>query len=155
MMGGCTVVAIHVSPGKGKPMASVDTVQAVAGRGLEEDRYYVRAGTFSGKVKPGRQVTLVESESVEALERDHGIPLDQGATRRNVTTRGVALNHLVNRTFRVGEATLRGVDLCEPCGYLEGLTRPGVRKGLIHRGGLNAEIVGGGTITVGDAIHVD
>lgn len=149
------VVAIHVTPREGEPMTSVDAVRAVAGRGLEGDRYYESEGKFSGKVKPGRQVTLIESESVEALERDHGIPLEPGATRRNVTTRGVPLNHLVNRTFRVGEAKLRGVELCEPCGYLEGLTRPGVRKGLIHRGGLNAEIVDGGTIAVGDTIWTD
>jgi MOSC domain-containing protein YiiM len=150
------VVSIHIAPEAGAPPAPVDTVRAVAGHGLEGDRYFRRIGTFSKKDRPARQVTLVESEALDALRDDYEIDLPPGATRRNVTTWGVALNHLVDRTFRVGDALLRGVQLCEPCGHMERLAgRAGVERGLIHRGGLNAEIVEDGTIRVGDAIVVD
>ena len=99
-----------------------------------------------------RQVTLIEIETIEALERDQNIAVAPGAARRNVVTRGVPLNHLVGREFQVGAVRLRGTRLCEPCAYLEGLTQQGVLAGLMHRGGLRAEIVTGGTIRLEDTI---
>lgn len=151
-MPGGRVLAIHLVDSRGAPLRPVDEAEAVAGRGLVGDRYYADDGTFSKTAEPGKQVTLVESEAIEALARDYAIELEPGASRRNLTTSGVALNHLVGERFRVGGATLRGVELCEPCRYLEGLTRDGVREGLVHRGGLRAEIVEGGTIRVGDPV---
>jgi MOSC domain-containing protein YiiM len=121
----------------------------VAGRGLQGDRYFDDA-----RDEPGRQLTLIEAEALDALARDYGCALEPGASRRNIVTRGVALNHLVGREFRVGAATLRGVKLCEPCGHLAKLTVPAVKTGLVHRGGLRAEIVAGGTIRLGDAVEV-
>jgi MOSC domain-containing protein YiiM len=147
------VQSIWIAPEEGAPVRSVAEVKAVAGKGLEGDRYFKLGGTFSRKQVPGREVTLVEAEAVEALERDYGIELEDGATRRNITTRGVPLNHLVGRQFGVGETVLRGVKLCDPCGLLESRTQPGARKGLAHRGGLNAEIVRGGVIRRGDPIR--
>ena len=99
-----------------------------------------------------REVTLIEIEAIEALEREKNIAIAPGAARRNVVTRGVPLNHLVGREFQVGSVRLRGTRLCEPCAYLEGLTQKGVLAGLIHRGGLRAEIVTAGTIRVEDII---
>ncbi|MBI3975527.1 MAG: MOSC domain-containing protein [Armatimonadetes bacterium] len=135
-------------------MRAVEAVLAVPGRGLEGDRYFAQAGTFSPKPAPDRDVTVIEVEAIEALARDHGITLAPGESRRNILTRGVALNHLVNREFRVGAVTLRGLRLCDPCSHLERLTRPGVRKALIHRGGLRCQILGEGTIRVGDPVEV-
>lgn len=150
------VVAIHLAADGGLPVTAAETVRAVAGQGLEGDRYFHRMGTFSKKDRPARQVTLVESEALAALAGDYGIDLPPGATRRNITTEGIALNHLVGRSFKIGEATLRGVQLCEPCGHMERLSgHIGSREGLVHRGGLNAEIVVGGAIKVGDPITLD
>jgi MOSC domain-containing protein YiiM len=146
------VVSIHIAANEGEPVIPVDEVRAVEGRGLEGDRYFLRSGKMSRKEDPGREVTLIEAEAVEALARDHAIELPPGASRRNIMVRGVPLNHLPGVEFEVGEVVLRGIKLCEPCGYLEGLTRPGVREGLKHRGGLNAQIVSGGTIRQGDAV---
>ncbi len=134
-------------------MAAVDQVRAVPGKGLEGDRYFKQVGTYSGHPGSGREVTLVEIEALEGLRRDYGIDLDAGRTRRNIVTRGVALNHLVDHEFRVGEVTLRGVRLCEPCSHLESLTRPGVLRGLVHRGGLRAQILTEGSIHAGDTIQ--
>lgn len=143
------------------PMRRVTHAEAVAGAGLSDDRYGQRRGTYPNTKKsaqgevadPGRQITLIEAEAIEGARHEYEIELDPIETRRNVLTRGVALNHLVGREFRVGdEVVLRGIRLCEPCGHLEKLTREGVKKSLIHRGGLRAEIVRGGTIRKGDAV---
>ena len=148
------VASLHITDAAGGEMKSVEGVRAVVGRGLEGDRYFLATGTYSNRPDPARDVTLIESEAVEALERDSGIKLSARETRRNIATRGVALNHLVGADFQVGEVKLHGIRLCEPCSYLEGLTRAGVKAGLIHRGGLRAQILAGGRIAVGDAIHV-
>jgi MOSC domain-containing protein YiiM len=136
-------------------MQTVTAVTAFAGQGLEGDRYAHKLGTFSNQAGAGREVTLIEIEAIEALERDYGGSLTAGQTRRNIVCRGVALNHLVDHEFTVGEVRLRGTRLCEPCAHMERLTVKGAVRGLIHRGGLRAEIVRGGTIRLGDVIAPD
>ena len=152
MNGKGTVISIHIAPAAGMPMQSVAKIEAKAGRGLEGDRYHNQVGTFSGHPGTGREVTLIEIEALEALKRDYQVELEAGLTRRNLVTRGVPLNHLVNREFKVGAVTLRGTRLCEPCSHMEKLTRKGVMRGLIHRGGLRADILAGGAIRIGDTI---
>jgi MOSC domain-containing protein YiiM len=147
-----TIIAIGITRAGGERISAVDRVTAVAGQGLQGDRYFEGEGSFSGNSASGRQITLIEAEAVEALERDYGYKLDYIDARRNIVTRGVPLNHLVGKEFRVGEATLRGVRLSEPCHHLAGLTSDKVKVGLIHRGGLRADIVGGGLIRVGDEV---
>jgi MOSC domain-containing protein YiiM len=147
------IAFIQISPKAGEKLVSVREVQAIAGQGLEGDRYFKKVGTYSTRPGGGREVTLIELESVEALKRDLKIELEPTQTRRNIVTRNVPLNHLVGRRFQVGtEVTLQGVRLCEPCDYLESLTMKGVREGLLHRAGLRADIVHGGTIRIGDPI---
>jgi len=147
------IAFIQIAPTATEKLISVREVRAVAGEGLEGDRYFKKIGTYSNKPGGGRQVTLVELESVEALKRDLKIQLEPTQTRRNIVTRGVPLNHLVGWQFRLGrEVVLRGVRLCEPCDLLESLTVRGVREGLLHRGGLRADVDRGGTIRVGDPI---
>jgi MOSC domain-containing protein YiiM len=152
MTGQGSVISIHIAPTGAAPMKSVVTAQAVVGSGLEGDRYYSKLGTYSNQAGSGRDVTLIEVEAIEGLKRDYQIELDAGRVRRNIVTRGVALNHLVEQEFRVGDVVLRGTRLCEPCAHMEKLTVKGAMRGLIHRGGLRAEIVKGGTIKIGDRI---
>ncbi len=139
------LVAIFVAPGAKAPMVSVPEARAVAGQGLAGDRYGKGAGTF-WKPKPDHQVTLIEAEALEAAG------LEPVLSRRNLLTRGVPLNHLPGKRFRVGDIVLRGIRLCEPCAHLEALTRPGVLGALVHRGGLRAEILEGGTVRAGDRV---
>ncbi|HMD97511.1 MAG TPA: MOSC domain-containing protein [Terriglobia bacterium] len=150
-MGEGKVVSIYTAPAATAPMWGQPQVQAVAGKGLEGDRYFSGTGTF-WKPRPDYEVTLIEIEAIEALERDYGVSLAPGESRRNIVTRGVALNHLVGREFQIGEVTLRGIRLCEPCAHLQRLTREGVIKGLAHRGGLRAQVLNGGTIAVDDRV---
>jgi MOSC domain-containing protein YiiM len=153
MAGQGAVVAIHIASTGAAPMKSVTTAQAVAGKGLEGDRYYRKLGTYSNQAGSGRDLTLIEIEAIEGLKRDYEIQLDPGQARRNIVTRNIALNHLVEQEFRIGDVVLRGTRLCEPCAHMEKLTVKGAMRGLIHRGGLRAEIVKGGTIRIGDVIE--
>ena len=148
------VVSIHVASKAGMPLEARAQVVAIAGRGLEGDRYFVGTGYWSKNAGVDREVTLIEIEAIEALSREKKIELAPEAARRNLVTRGVPLNHLVGREFQVGVVRLHGIRLCEPCPYLESLTAHGVLAGLIHRGGLRAKIIAGGAIQVGDVIAI-
>ena len=149
------VLALYIGPVRGEPMQPVDEVVAIEGSGLEGDRYSTAEGTFGRSGDPSaRGVTLIESEAIAAAEAEGGFELGLGEPRRNVVTRGVALNHLVGREFAVGEVRLEGIKLSEPCKHLEDLTGKKLRRPLIHRGGLRARIVRGGVIRVGDSVEV-
>ena len=160
-MNTATVVSIHIASAPATPAAAAGEVRAVAGRGLEGDRYFNRDGTFSKGDGPDREVTLIEIESVEALDGGvlsatgdtGGIKLAAADTRRNIATSGVPLNHLVDKEFWVGSVLMRGTRLCEPCKHLDELTQPGVMGGLIHRGGLRARILTEGVIRPGDIVQ--
>lgn len=152
MMHSSRVVHIFIARNAGAPMVALQEVSAVEGRGLEGDRYFHQAGTRSGHPGCATEVTLAELEILEALRRDDGIVLDSHDLRRNLITEGVTLSTLVGREFRVGETILRGVMLCEPCAHLERATRRGVLRALVHRAGLRARILAGGTIRAGDPI---
>jgi MOSC domain-containing protein YiiM len=141
------VEGIFISPRKRLLPEPADSVRALAGRGLEGNRYF-----FDGDAPPGVALTLIAAEAVEALEREHGISIEPRESRRNVVTRDVDVNALVGKTFRIGGVECRGVELCEPCTTLQAMTQPGIIKGLAHRGGLNADILSDGEISVGDAV---
>jgi MOSC domain-containing protein YiiM len=147
------VVSVHIAAGAGGSMISVPQARAVPGKGLEGDRYFTSTGTYSRDAGPHREVTLIESEAIEALTRDYGIAFEAGNSRRNIVTHAVPLNHLVGREFQVGTVTLRGLRLCEPCSHLEEVSGRPVRPGLVHRGGLRAQVLTEGIIRAGDPIR--
>ena len=139
------VVAITIAAEAEGPIELVAEVAAHAGRGLEGDRYHEGRGTFSKPYANGHELTLVEAEALEEL----GFTPEDA--RRNVVTRGIDLNALVGRRFRVGEVECIGRRLCEPCAHLERLS-PGTLRPLVHRGGLRADLLGDGAIRVGDPV---
>ena len=147
------VVSIHIAGVASESTTSVDEAHAVPGKGLEGDRYFAKEGTYSAREGPDREITLIEMETIEALERDHGLKLDPGDARRNIVTRGVPLNHFVGREFSVGAVALKGIKLCEPCAHLASLTDEKVLPALVHRGGLRAQILNEGIIRAGDTIQ--
>jgi MOSC domain-containing protein YiiM len=149
-----TLAGIFVAPAAELPMVSVSEVRAISGRGLEGDRYFQAAGTFSRGHEPDAELTLIESESIEAFAREQAVFLDPADSRRNLVTRDVALNDLVGREFMVGDVRVLGHGLCEPCLHLQRLTgHATILDGLLHRGGLRAQILFSGTLRVGDAIR--
>jgi MOSC domain-containing protein YiiM len=136
------VEAINIGPSDA--IMPVESVSALAGKGLSGDRHFRGQGA-----KPGQALTLIEAEALEEAG------LTGAQSRRQVVVRGVRLNELVGRRFRVGDVECLGVELCEPCLHLQQMTRPGIIKELIHRGGLNADILTDGQITVGDPVSAD
>ena len=148
------LLAIAICAESKLPMQAVDAIEARAGQGLVGDRYLLGKGVSQKEpAKPEQEVTLIELEAIEAAAHDYSLPVAHLETRRNLLTQGVPLNHLVGREFTVGSTVLRGLELCEPCGHLERLTRAGMKKALNHRGGLRAQIVQGGELRVGDVIR--
>ncbi|MEZ5098918.1 MAG: MOSC domain-containing protein [Thermoleophilia bacterium] len=146
------VAAIWVrATANGTPVA-LERVQAVAGAGLEGDRYRAGVGTFSDLPGSGRHLTLIEAEALDALARETGIQLDAAASGRNLVTEGIDLNALVGHRFRIGPVECVGTRLCEPCDHLAQRTEPGVLRGLVHRGGLRADVLVDGEIAVGATI---
>jgi MOSC domain-containing protein YiiM len=142
MMDRMHVEAIYIGPSQA--LGPVSSVRAIAGHGLEGDRYFFPGGAASGEA-----LTLIEAEALE----DAGLPAVQ--SRRQVVVRGGGLNDLVGKRFVVGDVECEGVELCEPCLHLQKLTRPGIIKDLIHRAGIRADILSGGTISVGDKVRDD
>ena len=136
-------------------MTSRSEVRAVPGKGIEGDRYFGGIGTFSPHPqKPDFEITLVEKEKIDAFAHEIGLPFTAFDARRNLVTEGVDLNALAGREFLVGKVRIRGIRLCEPCSYLAKTTFPETLRGLVHKGGLRAQIVSEGVIRVGDSVIV-
>lgn len=149
-----TVERIHIAAEAGSPVIELDSVAATAGVGLEGDRYARREGTWRDD-RSSRDLTLIEAEAVEALAREHGVDLEPGESRRNITTRGIRLNDLVGKEFWIGDVRARGTGLCEPCEYLQRHVGKPILPGLVHRAGLRADLLSSGQIAVGDRIEVE
>ena len=139
------VEAIYISAKKGDHPHEVDSAAAVAGKGLEGNRYFDTG-------RPEQELTLIESEQLDYARAEHGLEIDAAASGRNILTSGVDLNALVGRRFRVGGVECRGIELCEPCTTFQARTVPGALKAMVHRAGLNAEILVGGEVRPGDAV---
>ncbi len=143
---------IHTAREGRAPMDAHRTIQVIKGKGLVGDRYLTGRGKYSD-FPDIRDVTLIENETLVALERDHAVTLSPDEHRRNLTTSGVPLNHLVGKRFRIGGIVLLGGRLNTPCRYLDLVTGKGVYDLLHHRSGLNCSVVKGGSISVGDKIQ--
>jgi MOSC domain-containing protein YiiM len=141
------VIAIYVGPERQLPQP-VERVEAHAGKGLAGNRYY----WADGSAPSGNALTLIAEEALTTFQEQSGIELTAQASRRNVLTRGIDLNALVGKRFRVGAVECVGVELCEPCAHLASLTHPDVLRGMVHRAGLNADILSDGEIAVGDSV---
>lgn len=148
------VAGIFVSSEAGAPMRVLDAAEAFAGQGLEGDRYQAGEGFMSQRQGGGLELTLVETEALAELSAENGIEITPADSRRNIATRDIRLNDLVDHDFQIGDAICRGVRLCEPCARIEKLVGKPFVKPMVHRAGLRADIIRSGTIRVGDSIRV-
>jgi MOSC domain-containing protein YiiM len=149
-----TIISIHIASEPGSPLRQLSEALLIPGKGIVGDRNYRDEGTT-----PDRQVTLIEEEKVAQFNAETGLAMQPGETRRNLVTRGVDLNRLLGKRFRVGEVLLEGTDLCQPCAGLGALhasaevSKAQVVKGMLDRGGLRASIVSGGVVRPGDKLY--
>ena len=148
-----SIVSIFIAPQGGAPMQGLEVAELIEGVGIAGDRYATGKGHYSSMPSSDRQITLIEAEALEAIARDYDLQLGADESRRNVCTRGVPLNHLVGREFRLGDAVLYGARLNVPCKYLEKVTGKKVFESLKHRSGLNCEIRHGALVKPGDLIR--
>jgi MOSC domain-containing protein YiiM len=144
------VAAIWIRAESNGTPEPLERAKLEAGRGIVGDRCWKEGGET--ELEPGRALTLIEAEAIEGLREDTGIVIGAQQSGRNVVTRGIALNDLVGRRFRVGAVECEGIELCHPCRTFESRTEQGVLKGMVNRGGLNADIVVDGEIAVGDEV---
>ena len=149
------IVSIYIHEKEREPTQRKSAIQCEAGYGIVGDFYHSRAKA-KGEPAPAEQhITLTAAEAILACREEYGLHLRPADCRRNLITVGVSLNPLVGKTFKVGGATLKGIDLCEPCGLMEKLAGlPGLAKAMLHRAGLRCEILESGEIAEGDAIEI-
>ncbi len=146
------VVGVYLAGAAGMEMRPVQSAVAVAGQGLLGDRYQAGTGQWCYDRRLYDDVTLIATEALDAAGAEHGVHLHGGAARRNLETRGVDLQALVGRQFRIGEVVLRGNRACEPCRYLDRVTGQPTKTALAGRGGLRATVITGGALRVGDRV---
>ena len=150
-----SVVEILIASMPGRALIATPKVRAVPGKGLEGDRYFLGLGTFSPKPqKPDFEITLIEQENVQDFVANSGLAFTAADARRNIVTNGVRLNELVGHEFYLGEVRIRGIRLCEPCSHLAKSGFPEVLRGLLHKGGLRAQILSEGQICVQDKVRL-
>lgn len=147
------VTALFTAPAAASACVSHPSCRAIAGQGLEGDRYASGDGTFSAPDRNGQALTLISEEAL-AQAQANGAEIDAATARRNVVTRGIELEPLIGHRFAIGDVAFRATRLAEPCAHLQRVTRPGVLRGMVHLGGIRADILTDGELRVGDAIRL-
>lgn len=143
------IKTIFVAKQSKQAQIEIDAVKVDAGKGIVGDRYYGKKGS------DGPNITFVESEAIAQYNQNFAQQIQLADTRRNVVTHDIALNDLVGKRFRIGEAEFYGVELCEPCAFLgktlatEEMNAAQVVKAWLHKGGLRADVVRSGVLRVG------
>lgn len=142
------MVEIYIGPEPEGPVRRVDEVTAVAGHGLEGDRYFQPAEDGV----PDKEITLIESEAIAAAAGESGVDITPADGRRNVVTAGVRLDDLVGKTFALGEVEVEAIEPNPPCSHLQKLAGKPLLRPLARRGGVRGRIVKGGVIREGDPV---
>ena len=151
------IVKLLISKDPKSTMLSLNQIVLEAGKGIFGDRYYNQEGTFSnkGEIEPDRDVTLIEIEKIDALNKEHNLDITAEDLRRNIVVSNCDLNSLVDKEFQIGEVVLKGLRLCEPCKYLsDKLNNEEVLSQLIHKAGLKAQIIKSGSIDLNSQVEV-
>lgn len=148
-----SILELHITDAKDRPMVAVDSVSAVTGRGLVGDRYYSATGYYSNISGWGAQVTLIENEAIQAINIGYDADFTGSMLRRNIVTQGIKLDSLIGKMFQCGTAILRGTKPFPPCAHLAYLLgRKEVLKYFAYCGGIGADVISSGEIVVGDSI---
>ena len=151
------IVKLLISKDPKSAMLSLNQIVLEAGKGIFGDRYYNQEGTFSnkGEIQPDRDVTLIEIEKIDALNKEHNLDITAEDLRRNIVVSNCDLNSLVDKEFQIGEVVLKGLRLCEPCKYLsDKLNNKEVLSQMIHKAGLRAQIIKSGSIDLNSQLEI-
>jgi MOSC domain-containing protein YiiM len=140
------VMWIGLRPARREEVRSVGAVTVDPVTGLDGDHY-------QGKRNKGRQVTLIQAEHLEVVERLIGHPVSPALLRRNLVVAGVNLLAFKGQLLEVGTATFRITGHCHPCSRMEEALGRGGYNAMRGHGGVTAQVVRGGVITAGDAVR--
>lgn len=141
------VLHIGISSVSGTKIKSLNTVKAVKGKGLLNDRHYK---DDNNNIK---QITLIEIEKINNYNKKFNKNISPLSFRRNIVTQNIDLNNLVGKKFNIGTVNLKAHDLCRPCKYLQNsLNQENIIKEFLHSGGIRCEILSDGIINVGDEV---
>ena len=151
------IAKLLISKDTQSDMLNVNQIVLEIGKGIFGDRYYNQDGTFSnkGEIEPDRDVTLIEIEKIDALNKENDLNITAEDFRRNIVVSNCDLNSLVGKEFQIGEVVLKGLRLCEPCKYLSNkLDNEKVLSQMVHKAGLRAQIIKGGSIDLNSQVEV-
>ena len=143
------VFEICIADKSGNKMIKVTSVQAVAEKGIINDRY------FNENNDVDVQITLIESENIDYYNSVSGSNIPYINFRRNIITKGIKLNELVGKELLIGAVRIKVHRLCNPCRYLqEKLKQKNFIKKLVNKSGLRCEILTSGKISINDEIKI-
>tara|TARA_Y200000002_G_C22495793_1_gene584974 strand:- start:383 stop:829 length:447 start_codon:yes stop_codon:yes gene_type:complete len=143
------VLKLGVTENSNQKIKEVKTINVLANKGIIGDRHFQEIND------PYNQISLIESESIDNYNIKFGLNISYIDFRRNVITKGVRLNDLVGKKFKVGAVALAGIDLCRPCKHLsENLNQNNIIKEFLRNGGLRCQILSSAKINVGDQIQL-
>ena len=151
------IAKLLISKDTQSDMLNVNQIVLEIGKGIFGDRYYNQEGTFSnkGEIEPDRDVTLKKKKKIDALNKENDLNITAEDFRRNIVVSNCDLNSLVGKEFQIGEVVLKGLRLCEPCKYLSNkLDNEKVLSQMVHKAGLRAQIIKGGSIDLNSQVEV-
>ena len=143
------VLKIGISNNSGSKIQSFNSIKAIKGRGLENDRH------FKEDNDKRCQITLIEMENIISYNKKSSKNISPLEFRRNIITQGVSLNNLLNKEFFIGSVKVKAHDLCRPCKHLQELLgQEDILKEFLHKGGLRCEILSNGSININNKIII-
>jgi MOSC domain-containing protein YiiM len=143
------VLKLGIASENNKEIKEVVSIEVLVNKGVIGDRH------FKDFNDPYCQLSLIESENIDYYNLKYGLNIPYVNFRRNIVTKGIRLNKLVGKKFKIGNVELEGVDLCRPCRHLtEVLNQNNILKEFIRKGGLRCQILSSSTIQIGDEIII-
>ena len=143
------VFKLGITDNNNKKINEVEFIEVLSNKGVVGDRH------FNEYNDPYCQLSLIESENIDYYNIKYGLNIPYLDFRRNIVTKGIQLNELVGKTFKIGEVKVEGIDLCRPCRHLtEVLDQKNILKEFLRRGGLRCKILSSSKIYIGDQIEI-
>ncbi len=146
------VIEIHIAAQSDAPADAKTSVQLEAGHGIVGDRHFLpqRALAMGDEPRRKEDISIISADEIDAFNAQFQLAIPYGEFRRNIITRGIDLNALVGKRFRIGTVLCEGMELCEPCSKLARTVNRLVLPHLVHRAGIRAAVLESGQVAPGD-----
>ena len=143
------VFKLGIAANNNQPIKEVNSIEVLTNKGIVGDRHFHESND------PYNQLSLIESENIDDYNIKFGLNIPYIDFRRNVVTKGIKLNDLIGKKFKVGNVELVAIELCRPCRHLtEMLEQKNILKEFMRKGGLRCQILTSSKINIGDKIEL-